>query len=227
LAGDPRRRRRALHPGDSELRRIPDHSCALQRTMPSSRSLSTTSSYAHLHALWNRTENPGVGGSIPSLPTTSQIIPSVSSATVTPLRSSPWLLANRDPEEYPEPDRFDITRQGVHHRSFGGGAHFSLGAPLARLEAQLAIAAFFQRFPRIRLADEVARVARVPRVPRPGEASGGGGVASPTPAAVKRSPSPSQALRHSCRTPPTGSTPCTKRLDCPAVASARSPVTRQ
>jgi cytochrome P450 len=62
--------------------------------------------------------------------------------------------ANRDPGRYPEPDRFDVTRADVQHHSFGGGAHFCLGAPLARLEARLAIAAFLQRFPRVRLADE-------------------------------------------------------------------------
>ena len=61
--------------------------------------------------------------------------------------------SNRDPGRYPEPDRFDITRRDVHHHSFGGGAHYCLGAPLARLEAQLAIPAFLQRFPRLRLAD--------------------------------------------------------------------------
>jgi cytochrome P450 len=62
--------------------------------------------------------------------------------------------ANRDPERYPEPDRFDITRNDVHHHSFGGGAHFCLGAPLARLEAQLAITALVERFPNLRLAGD-------------------------------------------------------------------------
>ena len=62
--------------------------------------------------------------------------------------------ANRDPEVYPEPDRFDITRSDLRHRSFGGGIHFCLGAPLARLEAQLAILAVVQRFPHLRLANE-------------------------------------------------------------------------
>src|SRR5262249_21756189 len=62
--------------------------------------------------------------------------------------------ADRDPPESPAPDRCDIPPQAVRPRSFGGGAHFCLGAPLARLEGQLAIAAFVERFPRVRLADE-------------------------------------------------------------------------
>jgi cytochrome P450 len=49
--------------------------------------------------------------------------------------------ANRDPAAYLEPDRFDITRGDAHHHSFFGGVHFCLGAPLARLEAHLDIAA--------------------------------------------------------------------------------------
>jgi cytochrome P450 len=61
--------------------------------------------------------------------------------------------ANHDPAVYPEPERFDITRADTHHHSFGGGAHYCLGAPLARMEAQVAINALLARFPALTLAD--------------------------------------------------------------------------
>ena len=47
--------------------------------------------------------------------------------------------ANHDPDVYPEPHRFDITREDTHHHSFGGGAHFCLGAPLARVDAHMVV----------------------------------------------------------------------------------------
>ncbi|MDP9238316.1 MAG: cytochrome P450 [Chloroflexota bacterium] len=70
--------------------------------------------------------------------------------------------ANHDPEVYPDPHRFDVTRADTHHQSFGGGIHFCLGAPLARLEAQLAINALVQRFPRLHLGDEPLEYRRIP-----------------------------------------------------------------
>lgn len=55
--------------------------------------------------------------------------------------------ANRDPEVFEEPDRFDITRKHAPHVAFGGGAHICIGAPLARIEAKRALTRLFERFP--------------------------------------------------------------------------------
>ena len=61
--------------------------------------------------------------------------------------------ANRDPEAYPDPDRFDVSRKHRPHVAFGGGAHICIGAPLARLEASVALLKLFERYPELALAD--------------------------------------------------------------------------
>ena len=77
--------------------------------------------------------------------------------------------ANRDPRQFPNPERFDIARQPNDHLAFGEGIHFCLGAPLARLEGAIAIGAVLERFPNLRLADagREARLSWIARAARP------------------------------------------------------------
>jgi cytochrome P450 len=73
-----------------------------------------------------------------------------SGEAVTSLRGA----VNRDPERYPDPDRLDITRKDIDHHSFGMGAHYCLGAALARMEIQHAVLTLVQRLPGMRLATD-------------------------------------------------------------------------
>jgi cytochrome P450 len=75
-----------------------------------------------------------------------------------PLRAGTVVLgllggANRDPEVFPEPDTFDVTRpNAAEHLSFSSGPHYCLGAALARMEGEIGLRALFERFPEMTLA---------------------------------------------------------------------------
>jgi cytochrome P450 len=65
--------------------------------------------------------------------------------------------ANRDPQHFPQPERFDVARADNRHVTFGFGAHFCIGAAIARMEARVAFETLLARFPRIELAGETPR----------------------------------------------------------------------
>ncbi|MBV9577096.1 MAG: cytochrome P450, partial [Chloroflexi bacterium] len=73
-----------------------------------------------------------------------------------------WVLAllgaaNHDPAQFADPETLDLTRSPNNHVAFGRGIHFCLGAPLARMEGQIAIGALVRRFPNLALAGEPVR----------------------------------------------------------------------
>jgi cytochrome P450 len=75
--------------------------------------------------------------------------------------------ANRDPLRFSNPDTFDITRTDAGNVSFGHGMHFCIGAPLARLEARIAIRQLIERIPRIKVIEPLPRYAELFAVRKP------------------------------------------------------------
>ncbi len=72
------------------------------------------------------------------------------------------LAANRDPARITDPDRLDLSRPASPHLAFGHGIHHCLGAPLARIEARIAIGSLLLRFPRMCLARPATELVRLP-----------------------------------------------------------------
>jgi cytochrome P450 len=65
--------------------------------------------------------------------------------------------ANRDPDRFPDPDRLDLARDASGHLALGHGIHYCLGAPLARAETEIALAALLERFPDLALVEPTPR----------------------------------------------------------------------
>lgn len=71
--------------------------------------------------------------------------------------------ANRDPKQFPNPDRLDIQRGRIRHHGWGGGLHFCPGSPLARVELKYAILALFTKYPNLELSPKGHEYQPVPQ----------------------------------------------------------------
>lgn len=85
---------------------------------------------------------------------------SIGGVTISPRE---WVVcatssANHDPARFPDPGRLDLSRDTAGHMAFGHGIHFCLGAPLARLEGEVAFGALLSRFPSLSLAVPVSEL---------------------------------------------------------------------
>ena len=79
-----------------------------------------------------------------------------------PAHTKVWInyaAANRDERVFKEPDSFDLHRDRKRHMSFGLGVHFCLGAPMARLEAEIALRTLAKRLPNLKLMGPGERIA--------------------------------------------------------------------
>ena len=120
------------HPGEeTRLRQDPSLIAAAVEEL-----LRFTNPVNHANDLFT-TEDVPVGDVV--IPAGEWVLPAISSA-------------NRDPAQFPDPDRLDLGRDTSGHVAFGHGIHYCLGAPLARMEAEVALGALLARFPRISLA---------------------------------------------------------------------------
>lgn len=90
---------------------------------------------------------------------TSRIVPEDREVAGCPMKKSQAVFmslaaANRDPEQFDNPEAFDITIKRKSHVSFGGGAHICIGAPLARIEARRVYTKLFERYPNLKLVEQ-------------------------------------------------------------------------
>ena len=84
--------------------------------------------------------------------------------------------ANRDPEIFKDPDRFDIMRRPNPHLAFGAGRHTCLGSWFAKLQAKIGVQLLLDRFPHLQLADEAPDLALDAQFPRVEVSAGACGV---------------------------------------------------